>query len=108
MPAIAYPAYVAGDPLDGYTIRFRDLPEAISGAQSLSETGGLARDALSAALEARLASRDPIPLPTAPREGDTLVAPPLQLALKAMILQLMQRTRTKPGRLAELMDVSPS
>jgi antitoxin HicB len=60
---------------DGITITFRDLPEAISAAQSDDEALHNASEVLSLALESRLEAGEPIPEPSAPEEGELFITP---------------------------------
>lgn len=106
MVAFAYPAAVLVE-ADGATVTFRDLPEAITGAATAEEALALARDAVTAALEARLANREEIPVPSAPIGDEIPVAPIARVAAKALVLHWMQRTGTKAGTVAERIGVTP-
>ena len=107
MAAMAYPATVHSAE-DGVTVTFRDLPEAVTGGDTLAVARTLARDALTVALEIRLAGREIVPAPAAPKAGEILVAPTARVASKALILHLMQRGGVKAGELADRMGVPAS
>lgn len=91
------------------TVAFRDIPEAITGAPTLSEARVLARDALSVALEARVDNREPIPAPGARQaDSDIAVSPSARIAAKALVLRLMQVHSMKAATLADALGVPPS
>lgn len=73
MVAFAYPAEF--QVTDGEVIvRFRDVPGALTGADSLDEARALAADALEEAVLAMLANDEAVPEPSAVQAGEELVA----------------------------------
>jgi antitoxin HicB len=65
-----FPAMVTPESEGGYTLQFRDLPEAFTEAQTLDNLLDMAADVLEARLELNL----PLPTPSAPQDGDVLIA----------------------------------
>lgn len=54
----------------GYTVTFRDVPEAITEGETVEEAAAHAVDALETALSFYIDSREPLPAPSAPRRGE--------------------------------------
>ena len=71
---LAYPAQFVSEPEGGFTVTFRDVPEAITCGDTEDEAALMAVDALETALSIYVDGRRPLPLPTAPDTGERLVA----------------------------------
>jgi antitoxin HicB len=100
-----YPAGLIAAPEGGYTVSFRDLPEAITEGDSLEEALEEAVGALQAALEGRIMDELDLPQPSRPRRGEHLISAPIQTALKAALALEMRRagiTRVELARRLEL------
>ncbi len=97
MREFVYPTKLTADKKDGgYTVTFRDLPEAITQGDTLEEALEQAAGALQAALEGRIMDDLDIPAPSKPKRGERLVAVPVQTALKtALYLALRERGMTR-------------
>jgi antitoxin HicB len=67
----AYPAMLMPDPGGGFTVTFRDVPEAITEGDNRDEALLRAEDALESALAMYLAADEPLPAasPARPDEG---------------------------------------
>lgn len=78
----AYPFHAVRQPEGGYTITFRDLPEAITQADDGESLDDIASDCLSEALAGRLSDREGIPRPRAPRRDERLTLPETNIELK--------------------------
>ena len=90
----------------GFHARFRDLPEALTGGDSLEETRLESADCLAEALAGRIARGDAIPKPSKPKRGEKLVGVPLYLAPK-LALYVGMRERGMPNtELAARLGVS--
>ena len=63
----AYPAILTPDPDGGFTITFRDVPEAITEGDSRDEALMRAEDALESALAMYIAAKEALPKPSAPQ-----------------------------------------
>jgi antitoxin HicB len=101
-----YPVTLTPDPEDGgFVVTFADLPEAITQGETVEESLEEAQGALEAAIEYRVREGLDIPEPSASAEGQAVVAPPLQTALKAALHAAMREARITKSELARRMDV---
>ena len=62
---------------------FRDLPECLTSGSDETEALTEARDALEEAIAGRIDDGEPIPVPSAPAQGERPVAVPADMAAKA-------------------------
>ena len=69
----AYPAKLSPDPDGGFTVTFRDVPEAITEGDSRDEALMRAEDALESALAMYIAAKEPLPKPSAVKRGEVMV-----------------------------------
>jgi antitoxin HicB len=69
----AYPATLTPDPDGGFTVTFRDVPEAIAEGDTQEEALLRAEDALESALAMYVASGEPLPVASKPEPGEQLV-----------------------------------
>lgn len=91
MYEFVYPAKFARDRKDGgFVVSFRDLPEAITQADSLLQCFDAAAGALQAAIEGRIMDGLGIPVATRAKRGERLAAVPVQTALKAALYLAMR------------------
>jgi antitoxin HicB len=90
----------------GYTVTFRDVPEAITDGTTLEEALKYAADALELALEHYLDERRAVPTPTAKRKGEYIVTLPVSLGLKIALLNEMIMQGVRPIELAKRMKTS--
>ena len=86
-----------------YLVKFPDVPEAITGADSREEAAALARDALLAALGGYVDDRRDIPQPSA-RKGKQLVAylDPLEAAKLALYIAMQEKGLSNVGLASRL------
>ena len=68
-----YPARFQAAKEGGFTVTFRDVPEAITEGDTRDEAEAAAADALETALSFYIADRKPLPAPSAPRRGERMV-----------------------------------
>lgn len=101
-----YPVTLTPDEADGgFTVTFRDLPEAITQGDTHLDALNEAADCLEEAIAGRIDDGEPIPRPSAAEEGECWMAVPTQMAFKAALYQAMQEQgETKVG-LARLIGV---
>ena len=79
-----YPAKFAADKASGgFTVTFRDLPEAITQGDDLADALAQAADCLDEAIAGRLVRIDDIPIASKPAKGEYLIAVPPLTAAKA-------------------------
>lgn len=102
----AYPARIRKHG-DGYVIRFRDIPEALSSAGSRGEALGMAVDALATAMEFYLEDQRPVPPPSTPRRGEVPVELPPSVAVKVLLLNEMLKGGVTAAALARALETSP-
>ncbi len=69
----AYPAALTPDPDGGFTVTFRDVPEAITEGDSREEAVLRAEDALESALAMYIAAKEPLASPSKPEAGEVMV-----------------------------------
>lgn len=69
----AYPATLTPASDGGFTVTFRDVPEAITEGDSREEALLRAEDALESALAMYIAAREPLPAPAVPQADEALV-----------------------------------
>ena len=69
----AYPATLMPDPDGGFTVTFRDVPEAITEGDSREEALLRAEDALESALAMYVAAKEALPVPSAAQPGKAIV-----------------------------------
>jgi len=69
----AYPAKLSPDPDGGFTVTFRDVPEAITEGDTKEEALLRAEDALESALAMYVAAKEPLPKPSAAERSEVMV-----------------------------------
>lgn len=102
-----YPARFEPAAEGGYTVTFRDIPEAITEGDSLEEAEDMARDALVTAMEFYFDGGRPVPAPSKAQKGERLVMLPLSVAAKVALLNARLESGTKPAELARRMGIKP-
>lgn len=102
----SYPAKVTRDG-DGYLVTFRDIPEAMTGAEDRAEAIELAVDALTTAMDFYFEDRRPVPLPSPLKRGQIAVDLPASVSAKILLLNEMIAQGKRPAELARLMHARP-
>jgi antitoxin HicB len=69
----AYPAALTPDPDGGFTVTFRDVPEAITEGDTREEALLRAEDALESGLAMYIAAKETLPRPSEPEAGEAIV-----------------------------------
>ncbi|MBI4968413.1 MAG: type II toxin-antitoxin system HicB family antitoxin [Rhodospirillales bacterium] len=87
---LIYPARFAPEPEGGFTVTFRDVPEAITHGASLIKAQAMAADALETALSTYVERRLPLPLPSKAKRGERPVALSALGQAKAVLYQSMR------------------
>lgn len=100
-----YPATFTPADEGGFVVTFRDIPEAITQGDDESEADEMAADALLTAMDFYFEDGRPVPPPSAAREGERLVALPLSVSAKALLLNEMLAQKVRPVDLARLLGV---
>ena len=101
-----YPAKFEPDG-DGFVVTFRDIPEAITQGDSLAEAREAARDALVTAMDFYVEDGRPVPAPSKAQKGEELIALPLSISAKVLLLNEMAAAHIRPADLAKAMAVHP-
>ena len=102
-----YPALFTETPEGGYTVTFRDIPEAITEGQTLEEAREMAADALLTAMDFYFEDGRAVPDPSAPEAGEELVALPLSAWAKVKLLNLRIEKNARPADIARAMGIKP-
>lgn len=101
-----YPALFKKDTQDGgYVITFRDIPEAITQADSLDECLAEAADCIDEAIAGRIDDSLDIPVPSKPRRNEHIVAVPAQTAIKAALYVAMKEENINKSDLARRLGI---
>ena len=80
----AFPAHFEPEPIDGgFVITFRDVPEAITQADTYNQGLSEASDCLAEVIAAYIDDQRPLTLPSPPQQEETLIPLPLDIAWKA-------------------------
>lgn len=86
MSSFAFPATFTPDETDGgFTVTFRDLPEAITQGDTREQCLLEAADCLEEAIAARIGDNLDIPIPSKAQPGEFTICVPLITALKAAL-----------------------
>lgn len=92
---------------DGYTVTFRDIPEAISQGDSYEEAVEMAEDALATAMEFYFEDNRPVPLPSQALDGEVMVELPLSVWSKVLLLNELLSQHVSQAELAKRMGIKP-
>jgi antitoxin HicB len=95
-----YPARFEHDESGGYTVTFRDIPEAITQGDDLEEARAAAADALLTAMDFYIEDERAVPAPSAARRGEELVSLPPSAWAKVQLLNVMVDEKVRPADLA--------
>ena len=90
---------------DGFTVTFRDLPEAITQGENIEDALNEAADCLEEAIANRVTHRLEIPTPSEPNENEYIVTTPLQTSFKASIWLAMQEKNFNQTQLAKTLNI---
>ena len=91
----------------GYTVTFRDIPEAITQGDSFEEAVAMAQDALATAMEFYFEDNRPVPLPSQALDGEVIVELPLSIWSKVLLLNEMLAQHVSQAELAKRMAIKP-
>jgi antitoxin HicB len=102
----SFPVTLTTDEVDGgFTVTFRDLPEAITQGENIEDALNEAADCLEEAIAHRVIRRLPIPSPSEPEKNEYMVTTPLQTSFKASIWLAMQEKNLNQTQLAKTLNV---
>ena len=106
MNQMAYPARMSSEKDGGFTVVFVDLPEAITSGTDRPDALLQAAGCLHEALAARIARRESVPAPSAPKRGQFLISVPLEFAPKLALYQAMREQAVTNVELARRLGVT--
>lgn len=101
-----YPALIEKDDV-GYAVSFRDIPEALTCADTLEEARVMAADALLTAMDFYFEDKRPVPMPSAARNGEEMVELPASAFAKVLLLNTMLEQGVSGSELARRMGTRP-
>lgn len=101
-----YPAKFQPAPEGGFTVTFRDIPEAITEGDTLDEARDMAADALLTAIDFYFEARRALPQPSKARRGEQLVSLPASAWAKALLLNELVSQQLRPADLARRMKTT--
>ena len=84
----------------GYVVQFRDLPEATTQGENISDALAEAVDCLEEAIASRIVNDDNIPAPSRMAKGERLVALPAQMTAKTALYLAMRQAGISKTALA--------
>jgi antitoxin HicB len=102
---LRYPVKLARDDNGTMLVTAPDLPEVSTFGEDTADALVRAADAIATALQGRIAAREKIPTPSAPRRGQRLVALPAIVAAKLELYRAMVETKTRKADLARKLGV---
>ncbi|WP_066459891.1 type II toxin-antitoxin system HicB family antitoxin [Castellaniella caeni] len=102
-----YPAHFNKAPEGGFVVTFRDIPEAITQGDTEAEALEMAADALLTAIDFYFEDRRPVPPASPPRKGERLVALPVSVSAKVLLLNEMLAQGITPAELARRLGTRP-
>ncbi|WP_455288582.1 type II toxin-antitoxin system HicB family antitoxin [Cupriavidus necator] len=85
---LRFPAEICPDG-DGFAVSFPDIPEALTGGDTLEAASEMAADALATAMAFYFEDRRPIPRPSSATPGQHLVDLPASVSIKVLLLNEM-------------------
>ncbi|MGH6896718.1 MAG: type II toxin-antitoxin system HicB family antitoxin [Geminicoccaceae bacterium] len=103
---VAYPACFIPEADGGFSVTFRDLPEANAFGDDLEDTLRAAMYGLAVALEFRIRDDEPWPKPSPALKGERLITLPVLIEAKLALMRRMHETGTTKVDLARLLGIS--
>ena len=104
MARFIYPVTLTPDEIDGgFTVMFRDVPEAITQGDTVEQCLIEAADCLEEAIAGRIRRGDELPAPSKCKKSEKLVPVPMQTAMKAALYQSMKEAGISKSELARKM-----
>ncbi|MBE9175695.1 type II toxin-antitoxin system HicB family antitoxin [Synechocystis salina LEGE 06155] len=96
-----FPAHFEPDQMDGgFVITFRDVPEAITQADTYEQGISEASDCLAEAIAAYIDDRRHLPVPSLKQQGEELIPVPLEIAWKAELYSKLRDQNLTISQLA--------
>jgi antitoxin HicB len=105
MTMLRYPVKLIRDDDDTLRVEAPDLPEVNTFGDDEADALRHAADAIATALQGRISDRKDIPVPSARKRGQRVVALPAMVAAKLGLYRAMQETGTRKSDLARKLGV---
>lgn len=102
-----YPATFTPDPDGGFVVTFRDIPEAITQGDDKTEAIMMAEDALLTSMDFYFEDQRPVPMPSAPQDGEVMIELPTSVFAKVLLLNEMLAQKVSNAELARRMLIKP-
>ncbi len=102
-----YPAKLMPAEEGGYVVTFRDIPEAITQGDDLTEAREMAADALLSAMDFYFEDKRAVPLPSQLQKGEEFVGLPASVFVKILLLNEMLAQKISNAELARRMEIRP-
>jgi antitoxin HicB len=102
-----YPVKLTYQAAGNYTVRFPDIPEALTLGDTEEEALHHAADALETALDFYFDNKRLIPGPSLPKRGHKIVELPPSLSAKVLLFNEMLTQQVRPAEIARRLNVSP-
>jgi antitoxin HicB len=90
MQNFIYPVHLTSEKNDGFIVKFRDIPEAITQGEGIQDALSEAVDCLEEAIANRIVTGLDIPRPSSPKKEEYSVLLPIQMSAKAALYLTMQ------------------
>ena len=100
-----YPAKISPDG-ERWLVKFRDIPEALTGGATQEEALEMAADALLTAMDFYFEDQRPVPMPSKARKGEVMVELPASVSAKVLLLNEMLTQNVRPASLARRMGTT--
>ena len=102
MRSFTYPATLKPDrKAGGFTVTFRDLPEAVTQGEDVADAVAQAADCIAEAIAGRIRLEESIPEPSRMRKGEYPIPVPALMAAKAAMFLAMKETGLTKVQLAK-------
>ena len=103
---LIYPAIFERDG-KGFFVRFPDIPEALTQAETREEALDMAADALLTAMDFYFEDKRKVPMPSAVKRGQAGVGLPASVSAKVLLLNAMIDQHVSAAELARKLHTSP-
>lgn len=103
---VAYPAQLISEEDGGFSVTFRDLPEANAGGDDLEQSLEAAVEGLAVALEFRIRDDEPWPTPSDPAPDERVIVLPVLVEAKLALMRRLHETGTTKVELARRLGLS--